>query len=259
MRDGHRYEFGRLRFGRSQALTRLSLTERRFLLTLGRQNYRLLLTLGLQDRRLAEALGIQNIRALLAFGLHLARHRVDEVTRRLDVFQFDAGDLEAPRMRGLIDHPEQLRVDLVALGERLVEVERAEHGTDIGHDQVDDRDFELRDLIGRLRRVKYLVEHDTIDLDDCVVLGDHVLRGHVEHLFHHVDLAPDVLHDRNQEMEPGFQRMRVLSPALDRPLVALRHDAHELVENDHYHRKNDDRQDAQTHDAHSLMMTMAQV
>src|SRR3546814_4380353 len=50
-------------------------------------------------------------------------------------------------------------------------------------------------------RVQHLEEHDAVDLHHRVVLGDHVPARHLEHLLHHVDLAPDAVHDRDQEMQ----------------------------------------------------------
>jgi hypothetical protein len=86
-----------------------------------------------------------------------------------------------------------LRIDLVALGQRLIQVHRTQHGADIGHHQVEDGDFQLRDFVCGLGRIEHLEEHHAIDLHHRVVLGDDLLRGHVQHLFHHVDLAADAV------------------------------------------------------------------
>src|SRR5580765_7920251 len=64
---------------------------------------------------------------IFAFGLHLPRHRIDQVARRLDILDLDAVALQAPWMRGLVDDAQQARVDVVALGQRLVQVHRTEH------------------------------------------------------------------------------------------------------------------------------------
>jgi hypothetical protein len=55
--------------------------------------------LGAQDLGLPLALGLQDVGALDALGLHLPAHRLDEVARRHDVLDLDAGDLDAPRRR----------------------------------------------------------------------------------------------------------------------------------------------------------------
>jgi hypothetical protein len=68
----------------------------------------------------------------------------------LDVLDLDARALDAPGHGGVVDHPQQAVVDLVALGERLVEVHRAHDGADVGHRQVDDREAQVVDFIGGL-------------------------------------------------------------------------------------------------------------
>lgn len=46
-------------------------------------------------------------------------------------------------IRGLINDMQQARVDVVTLGEHFIEFHRAENGTNVGHGQVDDRQFGL--------------------------------------------------------------------------------------------------------------------
>ena len=81
----------------------------------------------------------------------------------------------------------------------------------------------LDDLVARLRGIEHLVERDAVDRDGGVVLGDHFLLGNVDHLLHHVDLAADAVEIRNDEIEPGRQRVGVFAEPLDGPVVALRH------------------------------------
>jgi hypothetical protein len=113
-------------------------------------------------------------------------------------------------------------VDLVALGQQLVQVHRAHDRADVGHGQVHDRDLEVRDLVGRLRGVEDLEEHDAVDLHHRVVAGDDLLRGDVEHLLHHVEPAPDAVDERHDQVEAGPQRAGVAAEALDRVLLPLR-------------------------------------
>ena len=171
---------------------------------------------------------------------------IDEVGGRLDVLDLDAVDLDAPRMRRLVHHLEQLRVDHVALAERLVEVHRAEHGADVRHHEVQDGDLELRHFVRGLRGIQHLEEHDAVHLHHGVVLRDHLLRGHVEDLLHHVHLAADALDVRHEQAEARRQRMRVPAESLDRVLVALRHDAHALHQRDHGERDHHDAEPAQS-------------
>jgi hypothetical protein len=100
---------GRLGFGLGQTLARLGFAERGLATAFGFQDHGLLLAFGAcRISACAEALGFQDVGALLALGLHLPRHRIDQVARRLDVLEFDAVDLDAPRMGGLVDHQHRL-------------------------------------------------------------------------------------------------------------------------------------------------------
>ena len=99
---------------------------------LGLQDLGLLLALGAQDFRRAHAFGFEDRGALFALGLHLPGHRVDDVGRRADVLHLDAGDLDAPGFGRMVDDGEQPGIDLVALGQGLVEVHRAHHGAQVG-------------------------------------------------------------------------------------------------------------------------------
>ena len=78
-------------------------------------------------------------------------------------------------------------------------------------------------LVGGARRVEHLVEGDAVGADGGVVLGDDLLRRHVEHLLHHVHLGADAVDERHDQVEAGLQRARVAAEALDRVVVALRH------------------------------------
>ena len=74
----------------------------------------LLFALGAGDGSLLFALGQQDGGALLAVRLHLFLHGLADLHRRLDVFQLDAVDLDAPAVRGLVKAGGDLRVDEVA-------------------------------------------------------------------------------------------------------------------------------------------------
>ena len=67
-----------------------------------------LLALGAQDGGLPQAFRFQDLRALLALGLHLPRHAVDEVARRIDVLDLDARHLDAPGFGRLVENLQQL-------------------------------------------------------------------------------------------------------------------------------------------------------
>ena len=115
-------------------------------------------------------------------------------------------------------------IDLVTLGEELVEVHRAHHRADVGHGQVEDGDLQIGHLVARERRVEHLEEGDAVDPHHGVVLGDDLLARHLDHLLHHVELPPDAVDERNDQGEPGAKRAGVAAEALDRVVPALRHD-----------------------------------
>ena len=186
------------------------------------EDRRLLLALGFQDLGLTVALRLQDRGPLVALRLHLAGHRVDQIGRRRDVLDLDARHLDAPRRGRLVDHVQQLRVDPVPLREQLVQVHRAHHGTHVGHDQIDDRALQIGDLIGGLDGVQELEEHDAIDRDHGVVLGDDLLRGHVQDLLHHVQPGADPLDEGCDDVQPGPQGAHVAAEPLDRVFHALR-------------------------------------
>ena len=59
---------------------------------------------------------------------------------------------------------------------------------------------------------------------DDVVLGDHLLARHVQHLLHHVHPAADALDEGGQEADAGLQGAGVAAEPLDGEFAALRHD-----------------------------------
>ena len=73
-------------------------------------------------RRLELARGVDDLRALLALGLRLLRHRALHLERQVDVLHLDHRDLDAPRIGVLVEDLLQLLVQLVALGQQLVEL-----------------------------------------------------------------------------------------------------------------------------------------
>ena len=70
---------------------------------LGLQNGRLFGAFGTQNRCLLLAVGGQNFRAPFTLGLHLTRHRFGDVGGRLQILDFDARRLDAPRLRRRVD------------------------------------------------------------------------------------------------------------------------------------------------------------
>ena len=79
-------------------------------------------------RGLELALGVDHLGAPLALGFGLAGHCALHPRRDLDVLHLDDRDLDPPGRGRLVDDLLEDRVDLVALGEELVEEVLAEHG-----------------------------------------------------------------------------------------------------------------------------------
>src|SRR5450830_80852 len=222
--DGLGDHLGRPGFGFGLALTGLGLQEGRLPGALGFEYLRLLLAFGGEDRRGAQAFGFEDLRALDPFGLHLPGHGRHQVGGWADVLDLDAGHLDPPRRGRFVDGAQQALIDGVALAEHGVQFHGAEHGADIGLQQVADGVLEVVHLVGGLGRVDHLEEAHGVDLHRGVVGGDDFLGRDVEHAFHHVDLAPDAVHDRDDDVQAGLEGVGVAPEALHRPLITLGHD-----------------------------------
>ena len=170
------------------------------------------------------ALGADDLRAPLALGLGLARHGPLHALRELDVLDLDDGDLDAPRLGLLVDDALQDLVDLVALGEQLVERVLAEHGAQGG----------LRDLAR--------ADEVVLDRDDCrpwvddaevddgrdahgdVVLGDDVLWRHLQRHDAQVDAHDPVDHgDQQEETRARRAALEASEPEDHTALVLAQH------------------------------------
>ena len=135
----------------------------------------------------------------------------------------------------MIDHQQQLGVDLVALRQSLVEVHRTHHRAQVGSGQLHDRDIKVGNLIGRLAGIENLEKHHRVDADHGVVLGDDFLSRNIEHLLHHVDLVADAIDKRDNDMQARRCRQRELAQAFDGVDKTLPHDAHTHEQKDENH------------------------
>ena len=88
-----------------------------------------------------------------------------------------------------------VEVELLALGQHLVELVLAEHRAQRGLRELARRLQEVLDLDDRLLRIDDAEVHHRVDLDRHVVARDDVLRRHVEHHGAQVD-AHHLLDDR---------------------------------------------------------------
>ena len=157
-------------------------------LALGAQHRRLGVALGLRGSppaaapsavricRLLRALGGEDERAPVTLGAHLLLHRVLDGVGRVDRLELDAADADAPLAGRLVEHDAQLAVDVVARGERLFEVQSADHVAQCRRRELLDRAEVVRDLVGRRPGIGHLEVDDRVDRDDEVVFGDDRLR-----------------------------------------------------------------------------------
>ncbi len=221
--DGVGHHLGRLRLGAGGAFARLGVAERGLAAALGLEDGGLLGAFRAGDGRLLLALGLGDHRPPLALGLHLPGHGVGDVGRRLQVLDLDPRHLDAPGAGRLVDHGQQAGIDVLAVGQHLVQLHRADHGAQIGHGKLGDRAREVGDAVGGRRGVHHLDEDDGVDLHADVVLGDHLLLRHRQHLLHHADAPAHRLHERGQDGEAGLEGARVAAEALHRVFEALRH------------------------------------
>ncbi len=185
------------------------------------------------DRRVLEplaglvlALGVDDLCPRLAFGFRLPCHRALHLCGDLDVFDLDDGDLDPPRRGLLVDDSLQDRVDLLALGEQLVERVLAEHGAQRRLRDLRRRDHEVLDLDDRRFGVDDPEVGDGVDAGGDVVLGDDLLRWDVERDRAQVDLD-DPVDDRDQEDDAGASRLEQASESEQNAAFVLAEDSDE--------------------------------
>ena len=113
---------------------------------------------------------------------------------------------------------------MVAVGQDLVQLHGAHHGAQVGHGELGDGVVEVGHAVGRGGGVHHLDEDDGVHLDPDVVLGDHLLARHVQHLLHHIHPAAHRLDEGHEDGDAGLERSRVSAELLDRVFIALRDD-----------------------------------
>ena len=85
------------------------------------------------------------------------------------------------------------------------------------------------DLVGRGARVRHLEEHDGVDGDHQVVLGDHRLRREGDDLLAHVDERLEPVDVGHQQRQPGAERALVATQPLDDAVTLLTERETELL------------------------------
>ena len=210
--------------------------DRRLALALGLEDLGLLLALGHVDRRLPGALGLGDHRAPGPLGGQLPVHRVLDVARRGDLADLDRRDLAAPAFGDLVQLGPQDLVDLLALGQDVVEQDVADDRAQRGGGDALQRAREVGDVDDALERIGDPPVDQEVDVDRGVVLGDRRLARDLDELLAHVHLHRPV-HDGDEEPEARVADHRLVRLAQaedDHPLVLL-HDPHRQVQDDEHH------------------------
>ncbi|ALM42496.1 RTX toxin [Streptomyces sp. FR-008] len=217
-------------------------------LTFGAEDRGLLLTLGPQDLGLADTFGLEDGGALVAVGAHLLLHRVLDGGGRLDRLQLDTVDADAPLAGGLVEDAAQRRVDLLAGGQRPLQVHAADDVAEGGDGELLDGLDVAGHLVGGGPGVGHLVVDDGVDVDDQVVLGDDGLRGERHDLLAEVDAVADRVDEGDDDVEARVEGAGVAAEALDDGGAGLRDDLDRLDQGDEdEHHQNDQDDDDRFH------------
>src|SRR5690606_33741614 len=208
-------------------------------LTAGPEHRGGLLTLGAQDGRLLQALRAEDLGALVPVGAHLLLHRLLDRLRGLDGLELDPADLDAPLLGGVVEDRPELAVDLVPGGEGLLQVHAADHVAQRRRGELFDGLDEVRDLIGGVIGIGHPYIDRGVHIDGKVVLGDRRLRREAHHLDAHVDALPDVVHERDHDVESRFHVAVVPAEPLHHEDHRLRDDAQAAPADDEQDRHED--------------------
>src|ERR1035437_2758242 len=126
------------------------------------------------------AFGVDDLGALLPFGFGLAGHGAFHGVGQLDVLEFDQGDLDAPVDGGDVEDLADVQVDLVGLGQGLVQGVLADDLAQGGLGDLVDGGVDVLDSDDGFDGVDDAEVGDGGDVDADVVAGDDALRldGH---------------------------------------------------------------------------------
>ncbi len=174
--------------------------------------------------RLEFGVGVDDPGPPVAGGLRLAGHRPLHGLRQRHVLDLHPVDLHAPAQRRTVDHHFQALVELLPVGEQVVEVALADDGAQRGLGDLGDREAVVLDLDHRVGGVHDLEVDHRVHPDRHVVVGDALLGGHRHRDDLHVDLTHPV-DTRDDHGEPRLARGRhqPAQPQHDTPFVLLDH------------------------------------
>ena len=133
---------------------------------------------------------------------------------RDDVLQLHAVDLDAPRIRGLVQNGAHPGVDGVAAGEGLVQLHIADDVAEGGGCQVLNGVHGVLHAVGVQLGVGDLEINDRVDLHGDVILGDHRLGREVRYLLFQADLFGHALNKGHLQVQAhipyGAERAQAL-------------------------------------------------
>src|SRR6266545_3348040 len=198
--------------------------------------------LGSQDRRLLVPLGLEHDGAPGPLGRHLAGHGLQHRGRGDDLPDLHVRDLHAPSLGDLVElHPEDL-VHLFPLGQHVVQGHVTHHRPERGRCDVLGGAGEVADREHALLRIDHLVEHDEVDGDGRVVLGDGGLVRDLQVLLPKIHPHRPV-HDGNQEHEPGALHTDVSAQAEHDQALVLPDDPDGLRQHEDHDQQHDPQAD----------------
>ena len=211
----------------------LGLEDRGLRLTLGAQDRGLLVTLGREDLGLLDTLGGQDRGAAVPLGAHLLLHGALDGGRRVDGLQLHAVDADSPAAGGLVQDASQLAVDLVAAGQRLLQVHGSDDIAQRGDRQLLNGLQVVGDLVGGAHGVGDLVVDHRVDAHHEVVGGDDGLRREGD------DLLTQV-HDVAHPVDEGHQEVHSSAVGRLEAPQALNDDRSALLDDPHRPEDGDD-------------------
>ena len=167
---------------------------------------------------------------------------------QLDVLELDQGDLDAPFDGGDVEDLADVEVDLVGLGQGLVQGVLADDLAQRGLGDLVDRGVDVLDRDDRLHRVDDPEVGDRGDVDADVVAGDDALGldrhrdDPQRHPVQHVD-------ERDDQPEPGLARAEHPAEPEQHPLLVLLDDLgrHREAQQEQHH-DDDEHPDQHDHD-----------
>src|SRR5262249_10982818 len=152
-------------------------------------------------RGLQLAVGMDHLGAALTLRFGLPRDRPHHGGIDVDVLDLHRGYLDAPGIGLRVEYALNVEIQLVALGEELVELMLAENGAQRRLRELARRLEEVRNLDDRPLRIYHPEIEHRVHFDGNVVARDDVLRRNVEHYDAQVD-SDHLLNERNEHDEP---------------------------------------------------------